>query len=420
MPPDARQSFDAHLRECAVCRGLVADFSAVISTLGSGGPPAALDDFFAPRVLEAVRAAEDRRRMTIRVLRVAACLAIVIGGGLSSWRWAIRLRGNVAGITSRSPAPSRDTAVGQAMDWLVRSQEASGGWDAAKWQGRKEYEVGLTGMALLALVRQAGEAPDRDRCDIAIRRATENLLGRQDSSGAIGPAGDGRMYNHGIATVALLEAARTDRDSRLRQGLVRAVDFVKSQQLASGGWGYEQREGEQANTSVSVWQLQALQLAAANSLPDTSVAYRRGLRWLAGVVDGRGSFGYQMEGDSPDSNDTLTAMGAFCLLGAQRASATSAADAGRMSEALQVVAIRWDKETDYYRWFFLAQALRAAGGREFHRSLQQLQNSLLATCNQQGAVAGSWDPAGLWSPVAGRIFSTSMATLCLEPLPEKL
>jgi hypothetical protein len=420
MTPAARQSYDAHLRECAACRGLVADFSGVVSTLGSG-PQEALDDFFTQRVLEAMRAAAARRRRTIRVLRVAACLAIMIGGGLISWRWAYRSRGDVAGgLMSRSPAPGRDTAVGQALDWLVRSQEASGGWDAAKWQGRKEYDVGLTGMALLALVRQAGEASDRDRCAVAIRRATENLLGRQDASGAIGPVGDGRMYNHGIATVALMEAARTDRDSRLRQGLVRAVDFIKSQQLDSGGWGYERREGEQANTSVSVWQLQALQLATANSLPDTNVAYRRGLRWLAGVVDGRGSFGYQREGDSPDSNDTLTAMGAFCLLGAQRASATSAADAGRMSETLHAVASRWDKETDYYRWFFLAQALRAAGGREFHRSLQQLQNSLLAACNRQGAVAGSWDPAGLWSPVAGRVFTTAMATLCLEPLPEKL
>jgi hypothetical protein len=413
LAPAARAAFEAHLTSCEPCRELAADFQNVVSTLKSA-PALPADETFAPHVLKAALDAEARRNRTARYLQLAAGLAILLGGGLLiAHRPPPASHAPALATATPVPAPS-DLAVAQALDWLIRSQEPSGGWDASKWQGRKEYEVGLTGMALLALVRQENEATDRTRCTSTIRRATEYLLRQQDTSGAFGATTDtARMYNHGIATVALLEAARTDQAPQLRTALIRAIDFIKQQQLDSGGWGYVNRNGEQANTSVSVWQLQALQLATTRQLPDASVAYRRGLRWLGGVVDGRGSFGYQQQGDTPDNNDTLTAMGAFCLLDSQHTPENPSADPSHMNQALQGAAVRWDKETDFYRWFFLAQALRAAGGHEFQHSLKRLQDSLLATRNQEGAVAGSWDPTGTWSPVAGRVFTTAMATLCL-------
>jgi hypothetical protein len=43
-----------------------------------------------------------------------------------------------------------------------------------------------------------------------------------------------------------------------------------------------------------------------------------------------------------------------------------------------------------------------------------LQAALLSTQHRSGALAGSWSPATQWGNYGGRVYSTAMATLCLE------
>ena len=414
LAPAERSAFEQHCRECPTCRTLLADFERVEEVIQSR-PAARLDAEFASRVLARLHA-EPQDAPPLRtwhpgwrgIFKLAASLALC-AGALAFW-WRLQNRGEMppSAGTARSIEAQ---AIGEALDWLAHTQEKSGAWDVAKWQGDKEYEVGLTGMALLAFMKEPGR---KETYAGAIGKALDYLVRQQDARGAIGPLCSGRMYNHGIATVAMLEAYGKTGNQELREPIARAIRFILDQQLDSGGWGYENRVGQQANTSISFWQLQALQLANAAKIGDTAIACRRGLRWLGGVIDGNGLVGYQAKGDFPQGSETLTAMGAVCLGAARPVAGGAPPEARLVQRALQSVTARMDAPTDFYRCFFLARAARAAGGRQFEQPLARLRQSLVAMRSTTGSAAGSWEPVGAWSPVGGRVFSTAMATLSLQ------
>lgn len=418
LGPAERRSFEAHVRTCAVCQAALADFRGVMDGLLEAQPKAALDREFASRVMARLPAeprrwwprAAPRLHFAVRpMVRVAAAAALVVGAA-TLLLWGARGSGTRAPAVAVAPS---EQAIDQALGWLARAQESSGAWDCVKWQGQREYEVGLTGLAMLAFLRGSA-APSEEAHEAVIWRSVDYLTRQQDASGAFGPAASGRMYNHGIATVALLEAYRRSQAPGLREPITRAIGFIRAQQLESGGWGYVCRDGEQANTSISVWQLHALQLARAAGIADTTPAYRRGIRWIGGVIDGEGCFGYERRGDFPSGSDTLTAMGAFCLLSAMSPAEAATPEARRVAQALRVVASKGRQDTDFYRWFFLAHALRAAGDESLQAPLDRLHRSLVSMRRTEGAQAGSWEPAGMWSAVGGRIFTTAMATLALQ------
>ena len=425
MSPAEQGDFDQHCQGCAACRELLADLGRVQNALRAR-PAASLDADFASRVLaklhaeqkDAVRAEPfgDAGFEWRRILRIAAGIALCIGAFAFWQRHPTAVR--TAPVEALTPAPAaaarapETQAIGEALDWLAHNQEESGAWDVAKWQGNKEYEVGLSGIALLAFMKEGG-AGDKSEYASVVRKAAAYLAKQQDAQGAIGPECSGRMYNHGIATVALLEAYGKTGNRSLREPIARAVGFILAQQLASGGWGYESRGGRPANTSISFWQLQALQLAGAAKIGDTEVSCRRALRWLGSVTDSSGLVGYQTQGDFPNGSETLTAMGAVCL-GATQPRDAASRQVLLVQRALQSVATKLETQTDLYRCFFLARAATAVGGPQSERPLAQLSKSLVAMRSTAGDAAGSWEPVGTWSPVGGRIFSTAMATLSLQ------
>jgi hypothetical protein len=420
MTPRERLEFDAHCRDCEECRALVRQFLAVEDVFERRPvyePGKGLADRIVARVREE-RAASGAQRVVAfppwqldsRWVAAAACLLALAGISALLWFTVPGPRTQRPAVASKADGDQAG-AVMEALDWLAGAQEKSGSWDPAKWKGEKEYEVAMTGMALLTFVRQS-DAAVRARYSKVISSATDYLISRQDASGGLGPDTDGRMYNHGIASVALIEAARFVNDGRVRDAAAMAVRYVAAQQFDSGGWGYRRRAGEEANTSISAWQLHALKLAQEAGFADTLPAYRRGMRWLRGVMDGAGSFGYQRAGDKPGESDTLTAMGAFCLLTDRRGA--EVADIAKVRASLRGAAAGWNRETDFYRWYFLVSALRASGDAELRGALEPVCRSLLTTRNRGGAHGGTWDPVGAWSSVGGRIYTTAMATLCLE------
>ena len=53
-------------------------------------------------------------------------------------------------------------------------------------------------------------------------------------------------------------------------------------------------------------------------------------------------------------------------------------------------------------------------GDYWKRWSEALQKTLLARQRASGALAGSWDPITRWDGYGGRVYSTALATLCLE------
>lgn len=417
----------AHLEKCSSCKAEAESFTRVVAAIQANVPTAVTCDV-TDRVMRAV-GQQDAELNTIReagrpsilvpfpiFLRVAALFIIVVLVGLTIRQWTENSKKEmpaaVAAKTGESP-DQRNTAVQQALDWLASSQKPSGAWDPVKWGGKKEYEVSLTSMSLLAFLRNDGKSTGKKHDEI-LSRAIANLLNQQTSSGRIGPECEGMLYNHGIATVALLEYYGKNKDEKVRSALDSALRFTAGQQMNSGGWGYRNDDPRGPNTSISVWQIQGLMLAEKAGWKKSAANLRRGLGWLKGMADESGGFGYQKPSDSLKDNKTLTAMGAYCLMTASLDIPELGALSPQIRSMLERTARQRDDTEDFYRLYFVASALKAGNNDNYRKILSSLQDSLAVRRIKAGSHAGTWAPVDRWGSVGGRLYSTVMATLSLE------
>jgi len=397
---------EAHVAGCVACRERASRVRRLLDRMRALEPePLARD--LADEVLARLPATRGVRRPVARALALAAAFLAAVAIG-----W-ICLR------SARSPAPTTTGAreVAFALDWLARAQEDDGSWDPARWGGQAEYRVGLTGLALLAFTG-AHETPTEGRHPETVRRAVRYLLSQQNTNGRFGPFFSSAPYNHGIATLALLETYGLTADGELRMPLGRALHFILARQDRRGGWGYLGPQVE-SNTSVTAWQLQALLLARRLGCPASEDSLEKGLSWVESVLDRKGQAGYRRAGDFPYGAESLTAMAAFCLL-AGPSEAARGDEEERLVEALVRLASRSADGIDYYRHYFLTQALCAAR-RHGHTDdarlaglIAELQEDLLARQLTDGPNAGSWDPTDRWGSAGGRMYATTLACLSLQ------
>ena len=69
---------------------------------------------------------------------------------------------------------------------------------------------------------------------------------------------------------------------------------------------------------------------------------------------------------------------------------------------------------NYYYWYYGTLALFQRQGDDWRRWNTAMQAELLARQRWDGEAAGSYDPDDLWGGYGGRVYSTALATLCLE------
>jgi len=426
-------AFESHLATCAACRELTEGFRKVVEGL-QARPAESVSHDLTGAILERIPAEawtdEDEEESSgLRLpllfspvmLRVAAVFFIACSAGFVVW---FSLKGGVepaalppvARAVPPKPAPpaTRVEAISGALDWLASAQESAGSWDPARWGGKKDYEVSLTSMALLAFLKdkESLKIPANEQ---AAERGLEFLLKQQADSGMFGPECTGTMYNQGMATLAILEAYRLKDGPRLKAAVDSAVGFICRRQDDGGGWGYQKNSPQKANTSITAWQMKALFTAWQSGWKDTDVSLKKGLAWLHSVVDEQGLFGYQRPKDSPEGgSETLTAMGALCFFLAEEQGAEKAPSEARIKVALKSAATNPGKQQDFYRWYFVASALSAGREEGYDQLLADLQNLLIRERSRDSTQAGSWDPVGRWSSAGGRLYTTTMATLSLQ------
>jgi hypothetical protein len=68
----------------------------------------------------------------------------------------------------------------------------------------------------------------------------------------------------------------------------------------------------------------------------------------------------------------------------------------------------------HYYWWHGTEALARLGGGAWSAWNGALKKALLPKQRKTGALAGSWDPAGTYGKVGGRLFATALCTLMLE------
>jgi hypothetical protein len=409
LAPDEAAAFERHLEACSGCREEVAGTREALVRLRElpDGPERDLAPGILGRIPAGAWAADGGRRRRLLLRRAslvpaaaAALLAAVLG--VSALVTRSPGRGGGDSPPRREEAARLSGAVSRALEWLASSQEPDGSWAAERWGGNANYTVGLTGLALLSFLAEGGplDGPGAE----AAGRAAGYIVSRQAPDGRLGPSFSGKLYNHGIATVALVELYALGKEARLELPVARAVGYIRSRQSPEGGWGYS--GGRQVNTAITVWQLNALLLAASLEWPDARPAADRGLAWLEGMIDSRGRAGYDGRGRFPYGPEGLTAMAAFSLAGGKGAGRARALAGALRGE---------EGKLDYYRSFFLAYALRAVEEtRAPGAGETPVDEMLVETQVKEGPNRGSFEPLDRWSNTGGRVYATAAAALSLQ------
>lgn len=183
-------------------------FGELVARLRGQAAPEASADFSA-RVLARLREPAAVRGGIVRwALRAAAALALLLGAGV----WMIR-----PAEVAQAPSP---------IDILMAAQRADGGWSADADNLRPRYDVGVTALALLALLHADPTALEGPRAP-AIRSGMAHLIRQQGADGQFGADFSGARFTQYLAGMALQAAAgHADADPAWQSAATRAAPHL--------------------------------------------------------------------------------------------------------------------------------------------------------------------------------------------------
>ncbi len=353
----------------------------------------------------------------------------------------------------RYPTRTRkaDPAVQKALLWLARHQSPSGAWSARAFSAgctggkcsgavENDFDVGLTGLSLLALMG-AGYGPlAQEEVDDpvtgkkvlfgeSVHRGLQYLMEHQDQEGGFGERTTKYLYGHMIAAWALFEAYGMTGSPFLKQTAQPAFDFVVASQNAGQGWRYHPRSGD-SDTSVTGWAVMALWAGELADLGKAKNAHAGALAWLDQATEQKGFYqvGYNArstgkvfvpgKNEQFDHHATMTAIGVVTRLFIQK---------NRGDAALKGINLMADdlpqwkgNKTDLYYWYWGALAVFQMDGPQgplWKKWSDALKTALGPTQRtaKDGCLDGSWDPdQERWGSEGGRIYTTALGALILE------
>jgi hypothetical protein len=73
-----------------------------------------------------------------------------------------------------------------------------------------------------------------------------------------------------------------------------------------------------------------------------------------------------------------------------------------------------DGEVNFYYWYYATLAMYHVGGPAWETWNARMTRTLTSSQVAESVAAGSWEPNGVWCGYGGRVYSTALATLCLE------
>jgi hypothetical protein len=321
---------------------------------------------------------------------------------------------------ARGGSAATEEAVAKALGWLVLAQSADGRWDAARHgagRGRitdgqhrpsvgTRADHGVTGLALLAFLGAGHTHRQGDHAPI-VEAGLGFLTGRQRPDGSLAGEADffAALYCHGMATLAVAEAAALTGDVALRGPLERAVRHtLATQHPGTGGWRYT--AGDRGDTSQFGWQVMALASARQAGVTGLEAAETRARGFLPLVSSGAaGGLAAYRSGERPSVAMTAEAVVCRLFLGLSP-------EHPAVAEGIAFVAASPPVRgrPNAYEWYYATLASFHAGGPQWEAWNARLLATLLPL--QRGD--GSWDPDPVWGGHGGRVYSTALAALMLE------
>jgi len=382
------------------------------------------------------------------------------GYGLNGDGMGMGGRGGRRGQAGKYGAtPESEEAVDLALKWLADHQLADGGWNfnhglaptcnnqCANPGEMPEARIAATAFGVLPFLG-AGQTHQVGKYQKTVSAGLYYLINNmkitKDGGSLMEPGG--RMYAHGLATIALCEAyamnmnpealrkkkraeydgegvptykekkeddaivaVGNDLAGRLGPAAQLALNYVMyAQDPNGGGWRYEPRTP--GDTSVVGWQLMALisgKLAYLRVDPRCFVLANTYLEHVK--IDPYGSdYGYT---DPQRGTQATQAIGLLSrmYLGWRR-------DNPGLSQGVDTMSGRGPNTSNMYYSYYATQVLHHFGGEKWKQWNEVMRDSLVASQNRAGHQTGSWFFGGgdMGASKGGRLYCTAMAAMTLE------
>ncbi len=331
-------------------------------------------------------------------------------------------------------------AIESSLSWLIRHQDEDGRWDTdgfmkhdrdkpfSNGPGKPTHDVGVTGLALLALLGNGStlrSGPHRDQ----LKRGIVWLRNQQSRDGLFGGrASHDFIYSHAIATLAICEAYGLSEYKILKKSAQRGIDYLERHRNPYAVWRYQPRDNDN-DVSVTSWCAMAYRAAADFGLRVNPQALTVTAAFLDQLTDSNtGHCGYGRRGQPssrlpgkhlarfpPAKSEAMTAAGLFMrfVLGqtpARQPVMPLAADTLLASPPVW----KGDGSIDFYYWYYGSYAMYQMGGKYWTTWQQAVTPALIKHQRTDGNFAGSWDPVSVWGENGGRIYATAMCALTLQ------
>ena len=388
------------------------------------------------------------------------------GSGLSAGLAPSDLHAREARRSGKStivPDVSANAAIEAALAWLAAHQSPDGSWEAAgfgKWcngkpvaadagdaptigAGKALYDVGTTGLALLAFLGAGYSQESAGPYGDAVTRGLQHLRSVQGAEGCFGARSSSHyVYCHAIATLSMVEAFGMAGGEVYKKSAQKGLDFVEMARNPGFAWRYGVKPGDN-DMSVTGWMGHVLHVAAAVNATDVAAGRPPSLEIDDDAFEGvrasldrmtdpaTGRVGYQTRGSGParppehadkfptDRSESITAVGVFLRVVFGEDPATSAAvkSGAALLAALPPLWNPNDGSIDLYYWQAGGLAMAQVGGATADAWRGALSKALVGSQHADGETCrlkGSWDPIDPWGPDGGRVYMTAMAAMALE------
>ena len=352
-----------------------------------------------------------------------------------------------------------EDAVDHALRWLAAHQSPDGAWEAegfGRWadgkpvvgegpdgKGKAQYDVGVTGLALLAFLGSGITPMTEGRYGKVVRDGLKWLKNGQDAEGCLGSRATGHhVYNHSIGALALVEAYGMTGSTIWKSPAQKALDYIAISRNPYYAWRYGVKPGDN-DTSVTGWMMMALKSAKLINQADTDRSKPPsfefdadafdGIRaWVDKMTDeGSGRVGYQQRGSGParatdlvdrfpaDRSESMTAVGVLArvFLGENPKTSLVVQKGAGLCAALPPTWNPAGGTIDMYYWYYATLALFQVGGDAWKKWDGAMKSAVAETQRLDTDYAlykGSWDPVDPWGGDGGRVYSTAVMAMCLE------
>jgi len=324
----------------------------------------------------------------------------------------------VAMVRERGGNDASERAVALSLIWLAEHQMPDGGWNfdhrlgscqgrCGQFGGAAEARRAATAMALMPFLG-AGQTHKEGKYKNTVSRGLFFLMKSMQFSPLGGSFYEkhGRLYSHGLGSIAICEAYAMTRDRDLFEPARLAITFIcRAQDQVGGGWRYE--VGQPGDTSVVGWQLMALKSAHMAYLDVPKVTVQRANLFLDTVQKPDGGYGYT---DNTGGSPATTAVGLLCrmYLGWKHDHPQLKAGVAYLDK------LGPDPNNMYYN-YYATQVMHHYEGDEWKRWNKKMRDHLVTTQAMDGHERGSWffnDPHG--AAMGGRLYSTALGAMVLE------